>query len=71
MSTSFAAIAVETGVARRKTLIDRFQQIVAEDLPVIPRMLSRSLTIYNRKVIDHTVDATGGSGNFAGVWLRT
>lgn len=33
-------------------------------------MLSRSITVYNRKVIDHTVDATGVQGNFAGVWLR-
>ncbi|MEJ1975556.1 MAG: ABC transporter substrate-binding protein [Acetobacteraceae bacterium] len=71
MDRIFAAIAVESDVVKRKALIDRFQDIVAEDLPVIPLMLSRSLTIYNRKVIDHTVDATGVSGNFATVWLRT
>jgi peptide/nickel transport system substrate-binding protein len=71
MDQTFAAIAIETDAARRKALIDRFQELVAEDLPVIPLMLSRSVTIYNRRVIDHTVDALGVSGNFAGVWLRS
>ncbi len=67
----FAAIAVEADAAHRKELIDRFQEILAEDLPVIPLILSRSITVYNRKVIDHTVDGTGVSGNFAGVWLKS
>jgi peptide/nickel transport system substrate-binding protein len=71
MDQTFAAIAIETDAARRKALIDRVQDIVAEDLPVIPLMLSRSVTIYSRHVIDHTVDALGVSGNFAGVWLRS
>jgi peptide/nickel transport system substrate-binding protein len=57
-------------VAKRKALIDRFQEIVAEDRPVNPLVLSRSLTTYNRKVIGHTIDATGVSGNFAGVWIK-
>jgi peptide/nickel transport system substrate-binding protein len=66
----FADIAVEADEAKRKSLIDRFQEIIADDLPVIPLMLSRAITVYNRRVIDHTVDGTGVQGNFAGVWLR-
>jgi peptide/nickel transport system substrate-binding protein len=67
----FAEIAIEGDEAKRKGLIDRFQEIIADDLPVIPLMLSRAITVYNRKVVDHTVDATGVQGNFAGVWLRS
>lgn len=44
---------------------------MADDLPVIPLILSRSITVFNRKVVDHTVDGTGVSGNFADVWLRS
>jgi peptide/nickel transport system substrate-binding protein len=66
----FAEIAIEADEAKRKSLIDRFQEIVADELPVIPLMLSRSITVYNRRVVDHTVDGTGVQSNFAGVWLR-
>jgi hypothetical protein len=45
----FEEIAVEADVARRKALIFRFQEIVADELPVIPLMLSRAITVYNRK----------------------
>ncbi|MGL4286434.1 MAG: ABC transporter substrate-binding protein [Phreatobacter sp.] len=67
----FAEIAVEPDVATRKGLIDRFQNIIAEDLPVIPLLLSRSITVFNKRVVGHTVGATGVSGNFADVWLRS
>lgn len=67
----FATIAVEPDAARRKLAIDRVQDIVAEDVPVVPLILSRSITVFNRKVVDHTVDGTGVSGNFADVWLRS
>ncbi|MEW6642031.1 MAG: ABC transporter substrate-binding protein [Pseudomonadota bacterium] len=67
----FAEIAVEADATKRKAAIDRFQDILADELPVIPLMLSRSVTVANRKVVDHTVDATGVQGNFAGVWLRS
>jgi peptide/nickel transport system substrate-binding protein len=66
----FADIAVEGDAAKRRALIDHVQDILSEDLPVIPLILSRSVTIYNRRVVDHTVDATGVEGNFASLWLR-
>jgi peptide/nickel transport system substrate-binding protein len=66
----FAQIAIEPDIAKRKALIDRFQVIIAEELPVIPLLLSRSITVFNKKVVDHTIDATGVSGNFARVWIR-
>jgi peptide/nickel transport system substrate-binding protein len=66
----FADFAVEGDAARRKALVDRVQDIVSEDLPVISLILSRSVTIYNRRVVDHTIDATGVQGNFAAVWLQ-
>jgi ABC-type transport system substrate-binding protein len=61
----FAAIAIAADVTKRKALIDQFWEIVAQDLPVMPLMLRRSLIIDNGKVIDQTVDATGVSGVFA------
>ncbi|MBN4669488.1 hypothetical protein HUS74_28360 [Pandoraea nosoerga] len=66
----FAQIAVESDTTRRRALIDRFQEVVADELPVLPLMLSKPVTVYNRKVIGHTVDSAGVQGNFAGVWLR-
>jgi peptide/nickel transport system substrate-binding protein len=66
----FTGIAVEGDAVKRRALLDRVQEILSEELPVIPLILSRSVTIYNRKVIDHTVDATGVQGNFASVWLQ-
>jgi peptide/nickel transport system substrate-binding protein len=67
----FAAIAIECDEAKRQAMIFQFQQILATDLPVIPLLLSRSVTVYNRRVVDHAVDATGVSGNFANVWLKS
>ena len=66
----FAEIAVESDGGKRKVLIDRFQQIVADEIPVLPLMLSKPVTVYNRRVVGHTVDGTGVQGNFANVWLR-
>ena len=54
----------------RLQLVDQAQDILADDLPVIPLFLSRAIIVYNKKVADHTIDATGVSSNFAGVWLR-
>ena len=67
----FAEIAVESDAARRKVSIDRFQEIVADEIPVLPLMLSEPITVYNRRVVGHTVDGTGVQGNFADVWLRS
>jgi len=66
----FAEIAVESDQLKRKALIDRFQEIVADDLPVLPLMLSKPVTVANRRVVGHTVDSAGVQGNFANVWLR-
>jgi peptide/nickel transport system substrate-binding protein len=67
----FAEIAIEPDVSRRREFIDQFQSILADELPVIPLFLSRAIIVYNTKVVDHTLDATGVSSNFAGVWLRS
>ncbi|MGY3581726.1 peptide/nickel transport system substrate-binding protein [Bradyrhizobium sp. USDA 4341] len=66
----FAEIAVEADVAGRKASIDRFQEIVADELPVLPLMLSKPVTVYNKRVVGHTIDSAGPQGNFADVWLR-
>jgi peptide/nickel transport system substrate-binding protein len=66
----FAAIAVESKREERQRLIFKFQDIVAEDLPVIPLLLAPEVTLYNKKVVDHTVNAHGVSANFADVWLK-
>lgn len=70
MDRLFTAIAVEADTVRRKALIDRFQEIAADELPILPLMLSRPVTVYNRRVVGHTVDSGGVQGNFAEVWLK-
>ncbi|MEZ2410337.1 ABC transporter substrate-binding protein [Bosea sp. RCC_152_1] len=63
------AATVETDPIKRKQEFARFQQIIAEEIPSITILTVPNLTIYNRKVKDHTVGADGLNGNLAGVWI--
>ena len=59
-------------VLHRPHLRDRirqFQQIVERDLPDINLVSPQFITIYNRKVHDHSLTADGVEGNLSGVWL--
>jgi peptide/nickel transport system substrate-binding protein len=64
------AAAVETDPARRVEEFREFQRIVAREVPDLTLLSLEHVTIYNRKVHDHTQTADGLNGNLAGVWIE-
>lgn len=61
--------AVEPDPARRRDLFFAFQKVVRDDLPVLNLVAFDSVTIFNRRVRNHTLTADGVNANFADVWL--
>jgi CRP-like cAMP-binding protein len=47
-----------------------FQKIVVRDLPDLTLLAPAQITIYNKKIVDHTVTADGISGNLADVYIQ-
>jgi len=64
------ASAIEIDPAKRITQWKQIQEILIEDLPDINIVAVPELTIYDRKVVDHTVGADGVMGNLADVYLN-
>ncbi len=64
------AAAVEIDPAARREQFRQFQVQVASDLPDIHTVSQFRYTLYNKKVHDHTVGASGINGNFADIWLE-
>ena len=63
------AAAVEPDPASRRSLFLRFQQVAYDDLPVLNLVAFDTVTVFNRRVHDHTVTADGTNANFAGVYI--
>jgi peptide/nickel transport system substrate-binding protein len=63
------AAAVEIDPAKRLEDFDRFQRIVAQEIPDIGIVAPQEVTIYDKRVLNHTVTADGISGNLADVYL--
>lgn len=63
------AAAVGTDEEKRTADFRTFQRLVVEEVPDITLISLSQVTIYNRKVKDHTVGAGGLNDNLAGVWL--
>ncbi|WP_186017220.1 ABC transporter substrate-binding protein [Burkholderia gladioli] len=61
--------AVEIDPARRVALFRQFQQQVARDLPIVNLVTLKQVTIYNRRVRNHTITADGLQGNLADVYV--
>ncbi|MGD0105880.1 MAG: hypothetical protein ABSC06_17845 [Rhodopila sp.] len=64
-----AAASVEADPQRRREQLNSFQEIVVQDLPGINLVSVRQSTVFNRRVVDFTTDATGISSNFASAFL--
>jgi peptide/nickel transport system substrate-binding protein len=62
--------AVEADPIKRFQYFEDFQKIVIRDLPDLTLLAPAQITIYNKKVVDHTVTADGISGNLADVYIR-
>jgi peptide/nickel transport system substrate-binding protein len=63
------ASAVEIDPSKRVAQWRQIQQILLQDLPDINIVSAPELTIYDKKVIDHTVGGDGVMGNLANVYL--
>lgn len=61
--------AVEPNEATRVQQFRAFQQIVERDLPDITLVEPQQVTLYNRRVHDHTTSPDGLDANFADVYL--
>jgi peptide/nickel transport system substrate-binding protein len=65
------AAAIEVDAKKRVDQWREIQQILVEDLPAIDIASQPELTIYNRRIADHTVGGEGVSGSLAYAYLAT
>jgi peptide/nickel transport system substrate-binding protein len=65
----FAQAAVETDQARRLAEFTRIQQIVGEQLPDINLVGAHQVTLFNRRVHEHTPTPNGLDGSFSTLYL--
>lgn len=61
--------AVENDPYKRVDYFRQFQQIVGRDFPTIDLVTLKQVTIYNKRVHNHTLTADGLSGNLADVFV--
>jgi peptide/nickel transport system substrate-binding protein len=66
----FADVAQESDEARRKQLFAQIQRILEHDLPDVNLVSPQYVTLYARKVQNHTTTADGVASSFADVWLK-
>ncbi|MGE0154208.1 MAG: ABC transporter substrate-binding protein [Reyranellaceae bacterium] len=64
------AAAVEADEKKRFEHFAAFQKKIAEDLPDFALIGLKYVTIYNKRVVDHTMGANGASENLANVYLK-
>ena len=69
MDKLLEAGASEVDAAKRKQDYLEFQRLAMTDLPVLPLVAVDSVTVANKKVHNHSIDAHGTFGNFADVYL--
>lgn len=70
VDTLLEQAAIEPDIAKRKALFQRFQQIIAKDLPVVNLVAFQPITLAQRKVHNHTVGGNGLNHSFADLWLE-
>jgi len=63
------AAASEIDPQKRAELFWDFQRHVVADLPAIDLIVPQQLTIYDKRVINHTIGADGINANWADLWL--
>jgi len=65
----FALAAVETDQAKRLAQFTQIQQIVGQQLPDINLVGPQQITLFNKRVHEHTPTPNGLDGNFATLYL--
>jgi peptide/nickel transport system substrate-binding protein len=63
------AAAIEADPVRRREQFARFQDLIARDLPDLTLLAPRQFTVFNPRVVDHTVTADGVNGNLADAFV--
>jgi peptide/nickel transport system substrate-binding protein len=63
------AAAIEADPVRRRAQFARFQDLVARDLPDLTLLAPRQFTVFNPRVVDHTITADGVNGNLADAFV--
>ena len=63
------AAAVETDEGKRRQEFADFQRLVYEDVPSITLLNYDQITIFDKRVQDHTTGANGLNESFANVWI--
>ncbi|SCB27115.1 ABC transporter substrate-binding protein [Rhizobium hainanense] len=61
---------VEVDEAKRKQEFNDFQKIIADELPVINLIALENVTVFNKRVKNHTTGAEGVQSNFADVYIK-
>jgi peptide/nickel transport system substrate-binding protein len=70
VDAAFTAAQTENDPARRKELFARVQRIIQEDLPGFNLMELTFVTLYNTKLVNHTLGADGPYGSFKDTYLQ-
>ncbi|WP_368518334.1 ABC transporter substrate-binding protein [Rhizobium sp.] len=61
---------IEVDEAKRKQEFNDFQKIIADELPVINLISLENVTVFNKRVKNHTIGAEGVQSNFADVYIK-
>lgn len=61
---------VEHDVKKRRAALVRWQQLAAEELPVLDLFETKFFTLASKRVQNHTVSAEGVYSSFAQVWVK-
>ncbi|HEY0124514.1 MAG TPA: ABC transporter substrate-binding protein [Rhizobium sp.] len=64
------AASVEIDDAKRKQEFNDFQKIIADEIPVINLIALENVTVFNKRVKNHTIGAEGVQANFADVYIK-
>ncbi|NNH41914.1 ABC transporter substrate-binding protein [Rhizobium laguerreae] len=61
---------VEIDEDKRKQEFNAFQRIIADEVPVINLIALENVTVFNKRVKNHTIGAEGVQANFAEVYIK-
>jgi len=70
VDAAFAAAQIENDSARRKELFARVQRIIQDELPGFNLLELSFVTLYNTKLVNHTMGADGPYGSFKDTYLQ-
>jgi len=70
VDVAFTAAQTEHDQARRKELFARAQRIIQDELPAFNLLELTFMTLYNTKVVNHTLGADGPYGSFKDTYLQ-